>query len=98
MTRPRPSIHAGDRVTGRRAVARVAVGLVLVVAVGACGSGGGSAGSSGPTSTPSPSLTRAASGTATCVKNEQGTGCLPLAPEERRVDLGVPAFSRPVFR
>ena len=32
---------------------------------------------------------------AACVKKEQGTGCLPLAPERRRVDLAAPVFSRP---
>ena len=30
-----------------------------------------------------------------CVKKEQGTGCLPLAPEHRRIDRTTPAFSRP---
>jgi hypothetical protein len=29
------------------------------------------------------------------VKNEQGTGCLPLAPEGQRVDRTTPTFSRP---
>jgi hypothetical protein len=32
---------------------------------------------------------------AACVKNEQGTGCLPLAPESQRVDRTTPVFSRP---
>jgi hypothetical protein len=30
-----------------------------------------------------------------CIMNEQGTECLPVAPESERVDLAVPAFSDP---
>jgi len=30
-----------------------------------------------------------------CIMNEQGTECLPVAPESERVDLAAPAFSDP---
>jgi hypothetical protein len=30
-----------------------------------------------------------------CVENEQGTGCLPIAPERARVDRAKPRFSDP---
>jgi hypothetical protein len=72
---------------GRRR--EVAVGVALMLAAGACSSGGGS-GAGAPTSngvTPN----RAGS----CVKNEQGTGCLPVAQDGARVDLGKPGFSDP---
>ena len=29
------------------------------------------------------------------MKNEQGTGCLPLAPETQRIDRATPVFTRP---
>jgi hypothetical protein len=94
---PRPSRRRAPPAT-RRAVARGGIGLVLALVVGACGSAGGGAGgraAGSATSTTVAATTAAASGTAGCVRNEQDTGCLPLAPEGRRVDLAVPAFSRP---
>lgn len=30
-----------------------------------------------------------------CVPNEQGSGCLPIAPDSERVDLAAPSFSNP---
>ena len=72
----------------RRIAARLGTGLALVLAVAACGSGGGSAGTAAPTSTTTAPA-------AECVQNEQGTGCLPLAPESQRVDRTTPVFSRP---
>ncbi|MGH2606532.1 MAG: hypothetical protein ACRDG5_08055 [Anaerolineales bacterium] len=30
-----------------------------------------------------------------CVPNEQGSGCLPIAPDSERVDLAPPSFSNP---
>jgi hypothetical protein len=72
----------------RRVAARLGTGLALVLAVAACGSGGGSGGTAAPTST-------TAAPAAACVQNEQGTGCLPLAPESQRVDRTTPVFSRP---
>jgi hypothetical protein len=90
--------------THRRTAARLGIGLALAFAAAACGSGGeaaggeaagggaegsgGSAGSGAPTSA-------ATAGSSVCVRNEQGTGCLPLAPESRRVDRAAPVFSRP---
>ena len=71
----------------RRPAARLGIGLVLALAVAACGSGGRAAGPA-----PAPASADAA---AACVKKEQGTGCLPLAPEGRRVDRSTPVFSKP---
>ena len=68
-----------------RTAARLGIALALALAATACGSGGTPAG-------PTPTTAGAA---AACVKKEQGTGCLPLAPEDRRVDRTTPAFSRP---
>jgi hypothetical protein len=70
----------------RRAAAGAGLGLALTLVAAGCGSGGGSRAS------PAPPTTAPA---AACVRNEQGTGCLPLAPESRRVDRATPAFSRP---
>ena len=80
--------------TRRRAVGRLGVGLVLTLVVAACGSAGGSGGRTNQTQTPAPSPTSGAAATG-CVKKEQGSGCLSLAPDSRRVDRGTPAFSRP---
>jgi hypothetical protein len=71
--------------TRSRSAARLGIALALALAATACGSGGTPAG---------PSPTTATAATA-CVKKEQGTGCLPLAPEDRRIDRTTPAFSRP---
>jgi hypothetical protein len=93
------SSRVAHRVVGRVAgwgTCRVALGVILALAVAACGQGGragGNAQAPGPTG--APTTTRAASAAPACVKNEQGTGCLPLAPEGRRVDLAAPVFSRP---
>jgi hypothetical protein len=65
-----------------------AAGLAVAMA-GGCGSEG----SGGAASTSATTATTAA--TAACVRNEQDTGCLPLAPDSKRVDLAAPAFSRP---
>ena len=32
-----------------------------------------------------------------CVQNEQGDGCLPVAPESERIDLAEPSFSDPTL-
>jgi hypothetical protein len=73
--------------THRRTAARLGTGLALALAASACGPGGGSGGPAAPTS--------ATTAEAACVRNEQGTGCLPLAPDSRRVDRATPVFSRP---
>ncbi|HEX2375482.1 MAG TPA: hypothetical protein VHO93_15995, partial [Actinomycetota bacterium] len=81
--------HRSATRPGRRpGGARLGVGLALALAVTACGSGGGAAEPAGPTSTTS-------GGAAACVRNEQDTACLRLAPERQRVDLAEPTFSRP---
>ena len=80
--------------THRRTVAWLGIGLALALAAAACGSGGGSAGAGGsPEAGATTSATTA--GSTACVKNEQGTGCLPLAPDSRRIDMAAPVFSRP---
>lgn len=75
--------------TRRRTAARLGIGLALALAASACGSGGGSGGEAAKPAVP----TTAAE--AACVKKENGSGCLPLAPQSKRVDLATPAFSRP---
>jgi hypothetical protein len=76
-------------VSRRRTAAGLGLGLVATLVAGGCGSNG----SGGAASTSAATATTAA--TAACVRNEQDTGCLPLAPDSRRVDLAAPAFSRP---
>jgi hypothetical protein len=73
--------------TRRRAAALLGVGLALALAGGACSSGAGPAASTTSTAAPG-------SG-AGCIKNEQGDGCLPVAPDRQRVDLAKPSFSDP---
>ena len=73
--------------TCRGTGARFGIGLVLTLVVAACGSGGGSGGE--PVGPAAPTATTA------CVKKEQGTGCLRLAPESQRIDRTTPTFSRP---
>jgi hypothetical protein len=93
MTPRRPAARLGRQrtTTPRRTIARLGTGLTLVLAVAGCGSGGraggGSAGTAASTST--------TASAAECVQNEQGTGCLPLAPERQRVDRTTPVFTRP---
>jgi hypothetical protein len=82
--RPAP---AGNQ---RRAGRRLGVGLGLALMVAGCSPGGGSGRNAA-----APTSTGAAAQSPACVRNEQGTGCLPLAPEDRRVDLAAPVFSRP---
>jgi hypothetical protein len=77
----------------RRRGAQLGIGLLLVLAAGACSSGGGSGRSA--TSTPTAAPSSSATGADACVKNEQGTGCLPTAPDSVRVDLVRPSFSDP---
>ena len=75
--------------TRRRCCVRLGVGVVLMIAAGACGSDGGSGSSAGAVTSSS------AAGAGACVRNEQGTGCLPTAPDSARVDLERPSFSDP---
>ena len=75
--------------TRRRTAARLGIGLALALAASACGLGSGSG---GQTSGPAAPTTAAE---AACVKKENSSGCLPLAPESQRVDRATPVFSRP---
>lgn len=54
--------------------------LAALVAGGACGS---------------TSSTRKSGSEPTCIKPENGTGCLPVAPSSERIDLARPTFSDP---
>jgi hypothetical protein len=72
--------------TRSRTAARLGIGLALALAASACGSGGEPAAPAAPAST---------AAEAACVRKENGTGCLALAPESRRVDRAAPVFSRP---
>ena len=60
-----------------------------MIVAGACGSDGGSGPSAGAVTSSS------AAGAGACVRNEQGSGCLPTAPDSARVDLERPSFSDP---
>ena len=77
--------------THGRPAAQLGIGLVLALVVAACGSGGSGAGAAGPAAPASASADAATQ----CVKKEQGSGCLPLAPESQRVDRSTPVFSKP---
>jgi hypothetical protein len=70
------------------AAARLAIGLALAVTGAACQSGG-SARSAGPATTSATTTAGA------CVRNEQDTACLPVAPEGVRVDRTRPGFTAP---
>jgi hypothetical protein len=63
----------------------------LVLAVAGCRAGD----EGGRRQSQTPVTTSAGAAATGCVKKEQGTGCLALAPEGRRVDRGTPVFSRP---
>jgi hypothetical protein len=78
---------------------RVGIALVLALVAAGCGSGDGSSAGQGTTAG-SPAATAAgttsgAAGTGACVRNEQGTACLPIAAEGARVDRARPSFSAP---
>jgi hypothetical protein len=85
----------------RSTAARVGIGLVLALVAAGCGSGGGGASSAGAARTTASTAagTAAAATRATldgaCVRNEQGTACLPIAAEDARVDRARPSFSAP---
>jgi len=80
--------------TRRRTAARLGTVLALALAAAACDSGS-RPGRSGPAGSAAPTTTNAAAGTAGCIKNEQGTACLPTAPDSARVDRARPSFSDP---
>lgn len=76
--------------TRPRAAVRAGIGLVLVLAVAACQPGAGTTRPAGPATS-----TRATGATGPCVRNEQGSACLPVAPEGDRVDRARPGFTDP---
>ena len=65
----------------------VALGVALVAGCSGTGSGGSDAAA--------PTTGAAVTAADACVENEQGTGCLPTAPERARVDRAKPRFSDP---
>ena len=76
--------------TRPRAAVRAGIGLVLVLAVAACQPGAGTTRPAGQATS-----TRATGATGPCVRNEQGSACLPVAPEGDRVDRARPGFTDP---
>jgi hypothetical protein len=76
--------------TRPRAAVRAGIGLVLVLAVAACQPGAGTTRPAGQATS-----TRATGATGPCVRNEQGSACLPVAPEGDRVDRARPSFTDP---
>ena len=77
--------------TRPRAAVRAGIGLVLVLAVAAaCQPGAGTTRPAGQATS-----TRATGATGFCVRNEQGSACLPVAPEGDRVDRARPSFTDP---
>jgi hypothetical protein len=80
----RPAPGCGG--SGRRGAMLLVIGLAAALAAGGCG---GSP-SSRASKTPATSIA-----IPTCIKPENGTGCLPLAPDGKRVDLARPSFSNP---
>jgi hypothetical protein len=81
--------HHGNAVGGGRRTALLGLGLVVALAAGACG-GSGRSTNSKQAATPT-----TMSAGPSCIKPDSGTGCLPVAPADRRVDLVKPSFSNP---
>jgi hypothetical protein len=65
------------------------VGLAPALVAGCSGTGSGGSDATAPTTEPGGT---AAAG---CARNEQDTGCLPIAPDTTRVDRARPQFSDP---
>jgi hypothetical protein len=74
--------------TLRRPAAWLVVALGAALVAGCSGTGSGGSDVAAPT-------TGAVTAASACVENEQGTGCLPIAPESARVDRAKPRFSDP---
>jgi hypothetical protein len=74
----------------RRATA-VSIGMVAALVTSACT---GSGGTSTPAAT-SPAAKATMPAGPSCIKPQDGTGCLSLAPSAKRVDLIKPSFSNP---
>jgi hypothetical protein len=81
--KPRPKRRAG--------AAPLSLGLAASLAISACGSGQPSNRTQSPTSSTAAAMDPGPS----CIKPQDGNGCLPLAPASRRVDLARPSFSDP---
>ena len=92
--------------TGRRrrpTAARVGIVLVLALVAAGCGSGGGSSdgrtatarGTAGGSASITAGTAAGGAGAGACVRNEQGTACLPIAAEAARVDRARPGFATP---
>jgi hypothetical protein len=75
--------------TLRRPGAWLAVALAAALAAGCSGTGPGGSAPAAPTTG------TAVTAASACVENEQGTGCLPIAPDSARVDRAKPRFSDP---
>jgi hypothetical protein len=75
--------------TLRRPAAWLALALAAALVAGCSGAGSGGSGAAAPTTG------AAVTAASQCVENEQGTGCLPIAPESARVDRARPRFSDP---
>jgi hypothetical protein len=90
MTRPLATRPARRGSTRPRAAVRVGVGLALALGAAACQTDGGTTRSAvQATSTSGTSAVRA------CIRNEQDSACLPVAPDADRVDRGRPGFTDP---
>jgi hypothetical protein len=74
--------------TLRRPAGWVAVAMAAALVAGCSRTGSGGSGATAPT-------TGVGTAASACVENEQGTGCLPIAPERARVDRAKPRFSHP---
>jgi hypothetical protein len=75
--------------TLRRPAAWLGVALAAALVAGCSGTGSGGSGAAAPTTG------AAVTAASACVENEQGTGCLPIAPDSARVDRAKPRFSDP---
>jgi hypothetical protein len=85
------AVASGPRRPKRAARATTLLGLGLAVALAASACGG--SGSSSTSRKPAPTVTMPAG--PACIKPENGSGCLQLAPTGKRVDLIRPSFSNP---
>jgi hypothetical protein len=90
MIRPRADRSRDRAAVGRRRRVAGCLGVAIALVAAGCGWG------AGPSRTAPPSsgggTTAAAGG---CVRNEQDTACLPVAPDAARVDRARPGFTDP---
>ncbi|MFI0444110.1 hypothetical protein [Actinomadura sp. 6N118] len=69
-----------------RAAVLTGIGLAGALMAGACTGGTSSTRAAAPATSPK---------APTCIKEQDGGKCLPLAPDDKRVDLVKPTFSKP---